>query len=47
MSALVILGAGAVIFLLAYHFYGNVIAGLWGVFPEQPTPAHTKQDGLD
>ena len=45
-SVWLILG-GIVIFFIAYVTYGAWLAKEWGIDPSRPTPAHTKNDGVD
>ena len=40
LAVLALLGAG-------YLVYGRFVARLFGVDPQRPTPAHTRQDGVD
>ncbi|MGM0489097.1 MAG: carbon starvation CstA family protein [Planctomycetota bacterium] len=47
MNGATLLIAGAVLFALAYVFYGGFLQRLFGVDPTRETPAHTKQDGID
>ena len=45
-GALLLLVSGA-IFLLGYAFYSKFLARKLGVDPSRPTPAVTKNDGVD
>ncbi len=47
MSGLTILVVASVCFLLAYLLYGRSLARKWGINPQNPTPAHTMNDGID
>ena len=47
MNGAIILILSGVYFILAYFIYGRFIAKRFGVDPKKPTPAHTKQDGVD
>ncbi|MGF7058229.1 carbon starvation CstA family protein [Brassicibacter mesophilus] len=47
MNSLWLIGAGIIIFLIAYTTYGAWLAKQWGVDNSRKTPAHTKGDGVD
>ncbi|MFW6170140.1 MAG: carbon starvation protein A [Planctomycetota bacterium] len=47
MNGAILLMVGAVLFALAYVFYGGFLQRLFGIDPTRKTPAHTKQDGID
>ncbi len=47
MNGATLLVLSGVYFILAYFIYGRFIAKRFGVDPKKPTPAHTKQDGID
>ncbi len=47
MNGAVLLGAGCVVFLIAYRFYGRVLEKIFGVDPSRQTPAVTNNDGVD
>ncbi len=36
-----------VLFFIAYQTYGRFLSNAWGLDGETPTPAHTKEDGVD
>ena len=48
MNGLVILIIGVALLACGYIFYGRWLCKQWGVGEnDQPTPAHTMQDGVD
>lgn len=47
MNAVVLLIFGVIVLILGYLLYGRWLAKTWGIDPSRPTPAHTKQDGMD
>ncbi len=47
MNGFTILLGSAVIFLIAYIFYGSWLSKQWGIDPSRPTPAETQKDGID
>jgi carbon starvation protein len=47
MNGAVLLGAGCVVFLVAYRFYGRVLERIFGVDPARETPAVLQNDGVD
>jgi carbon starvation protein len=47
MNSLVLILASVVIFIVAYSTYGSWLCKKWGIDPKRPTPAHTRQDGVD
>lgn len=47
MNGAILLVGGAILFVLAYFIYGGYLKRLFGIDNERPTPAHTKQDGVD
>lgn len=47
MSSLMLLLLSIFAFLVAYTTYGSWLAKQWGVDPNQVTPAHTMNDGVD
>lgn len=47
MSAIVLILAAIVIFVIAYLTYGRWLAKQWGIDPKNVTPAHTMEDGVD
>ncbi len=47
MNAILFLGLGLVLFVLAYLFYARRLARHLGLDPNRPTPAHTQADGVD
>lgn len=47
MNGATLLIVGAVMFALAYVFYGGFLQRLFGVDATRETPAHTKRDGVD
>ena len=47
MSALLVVGASLLLFVVAYHFYGRFLERLWDVSPDRKTPAFEKEDGVD
>ena len=47
MNGAVLIVCGAVVFALAYRFYGRYLQRLFGVEPDRVTPAHTNRDGVD
>ena len=47
MSAIVLILAAIVIFVVAYMTYGKYLAKTWGINPEKETPAHSMEDGVD
>ena len=47
MSAIVLILAAIVIFVVAYMTYGKFLAKTWGINPAEKTPAHTMEDGVD
>ncbi len=47
MSAIVLILAAIVIFVVAYMTYGKFLAKTWGINPSETTPAHTMEDGVD
>ncbi|RKY39997.1 MAG: carbon starvation protein A [Candidatus Omnitrophota bacterium] len=47
MNSLLIAVGSLIIFALAYRFYGNRLSRLWEVNPNNRTPAHRKNDGVD
>ena len=47
MNSLTIILITAVIFIVAYKIYGSFIENIWQVDPSRPTPAFSKQDGVD
>lgn len=36
-----------ILFIIAYKTYGTYLANQWGIDPSVPTPAHTREDGVD
>ncbi|MDD7592403.1 MAG: carbon starvation protein A, partial [Bacilli bacterium] len=36
-----------ILFIIAYKTYGTYLANQWGIDPSIPTPAHTREDGVD
>ncbi|MGI5949750.1 carbon starvation CstA family protein [Peptoniphilus sp.] len=36
-----------ILFVIAYNTYGTYLGTQWGIDPSIPTPAHTKEDGVD
>lgn len=36
-----------ILFFIAYKTYGDYLADQWGIDSSKPTPAHTKEDGVD
>ncbi|MCT4662615.1 MAG: carbon starvation protein A [Tissierellales bacterium] len=47
MNALTLVLVSIVVFIVAYLTYGRWLSKQWGVDPKRPTPAHTRQDGVD
>lgn len=47
MSAIVLILVAIVIFVIAYNTYGKFLAKTWGVDPNNVTPAHELEDGVD
>ena len=47
MNGLIIVLMSAVVFVLAYLFYGRWLVKKWGIDPNAKTPAYTKEDGKD
>ncbi|MEO0083535.1 MAG: carbon starvation protein A [candidate division WOR-3 bacterium] len=47
MNSLVLVIISILILYIGYKFYGEKIAKLFNVNPQNPTPAHTKYDGID
>lgn len=47
MNSLTIAIISCGLLYLGYRFYGEVIARLWEVQPDRPTPAYTQGDGVD
>ncbi|MGN0157233.1 MAG: carbon starvation protein A, partial [Lachnospiraceae bacterium] len=47
MSAILLILAAIVIFVVAYMTYGKYLAKTWGLNPQETTPAHTMEDGVD
>ena len=47
MNSLVISGIGIFLFLIAYKFYAGYLERLWGVNPDEKTPAYKNRDGVD
>ncbi|MEO0076556.1 MAG: carbon starvation protein A [candidate division WOR-3 bacterium] len=47
MNSLVLIVISILILYLGYKYYGEKIAKLFNVNPQNPTPAHTKYDGID
>ncbi|WP_138207720.1 carbon starvation CstA family protein [Haloimpatiens lingqiaonensis] len=47
MNSIVLILSAIIIFLLAYKSYGGWLLKKWGVEPNRPTPAHTRNDGVD
>ncbi len=47
MSAVVILLSALLVLGIGYVFYGRIIAGLFGIQPQRPTPARSNFDGVD
>ncbi|MDO5301337.1 MAG: carbon starvation protein A [Tissierellia bacterium] len=47
MNSLVLILGSIVIFVIAYFTYGTWLAKAWGIDETRPTPAHTKEDGID
>lgn len=47
MSAIVLIIAAIIIFVVAYLTYGRWLAKQWGIDPKNVTPAHDMEDGVD
>lgn len=47
MNSVVIIIASIFIFIIAYATYGSFLYKKWGIDPSRPTPAHTREDGVD
>lgn len=47
MNSLFLILAVIIIFIIAYATYGSYLCKTWGIDPKRPTPAHTKEDGVD
>lgn len=47
MNSVVIIIASILIFIVAYATYGSFLYKKWGIDPNRPTPAHTREDGVD
>jgi len=47
MSALLVVGASLLLFVVGYYFYGKFLERLWDVSPDRKTPAFEKKDGVD
>ena len=47
MNGALLLLSGAVFFISAYFLYGRYLGKLFGIDESHPTPAHTRQDGVD
>jgi len=47
MNGAVLLLIGAVVFAVAYRWYGRYLERLFGVDASRPTPAHSRPDGVD
>ena len=47
MNGALLLAVGCALFALAYRFYGAFVERTLGVDPTRPTPATTRQDGVD
>ncbi|MCX8123222.1 MAG: carbon starvation protein A [Spirochaetes bacterium] len=47
MNAITLMVIAIALFILAYTFYGRLIAKLLGIDPARQTPAHTMYDGID
>lgn len=47
MNALFLVAIAVAVFIVAYLTYGRWLAKTWGFDNNRPTPAHTRQDGVD
>lgn len=47
MNSIVLILSSCIIFIIAYMTYGSWLCKKWGIDPKRPTPAHTKNDGVD
>ncbi|MFD3158504.1 carbon starvation protein A [Haloimpatiens sp. FM7330] len=47
MNSLFLILIAIIVFLVAYTTYGAWLAKKWGIDPKRPTPAHTRNDGID
>lgn len=47
MLSLGLIVGGIILFIIAYNTYGTWLSKQWKINPDEPTPAHTKEDGVD
>ena len=47
MNSIIVLSLSAFALMIAYHFYATKIESLWVINPDRPTPAISKNDGID
>lgn len=47
MNSLLLVLLAIIIFLIAYATYGSYLCKKWGLDEKKPTPAHTREDGVD
>ncbi|MCJ7687990.1 MAG: carbon starvation protein A [Clostridiaceae bacterium] len=47
MNSVVLILGSIIIFVIAYATYGAWLCKKWGIDAKRPTPAHTRQDGID
>ena len=47
MNSLLLILSVIIIFIIAYTTYGSYLCKSWGIDIKRPTPAHTKEDGVD
>ena len=47
MNAVLVLIVALVVLALGYKFYGTWLEKSWGVVPNQKTPSHEMEDGVD
>lgn len=47
MLSLGLIVGSIILFIIAYNTYGTWLSKQWKINPDEPTPAHTKEDGVD